>query len=340
MQIECNIEDAYKMGIREPRPIIVILQTGEDKRKVMSNKAKLKHFKGPNDESFYINDFSTIASQERRKRERTIIKENEEQDDEYKLEIERVKGGIKIQGETYRKKVSPPSPAEMASITVENYDNMMSTATPKGNIITVKDSNFIAFTQAVDTHYEIRELYKKMRLINPGARHIVCAYIISGKELHYCRDFCDDQELGAGRILLDWMKKQNLRNRVFFVVRYCGSMKLSSDRFKAYIDAAKLALESNPYNFILDENQECLQLDQGSHDMDWARNKNDVTEQKKVFKAPAISKSMKRGRGGYHGRGRQGYTPRGKATGYHRKPQPYQSDMAFNFSNPSYVQNP
>ena len=96
----------------------------------------------------------------------------------------------------------------------------------------------------------------KMKMINPGARHIVCAYWISapGVPPHYQADFHDDQEPGAGRILLNWMKENNLQNRVFFIARYYAN-KMDSERFKCYVDAANRALNENPINFLTKQDQ-------------------------------------------------------------------------------------
>ena len=42
----------------------------------------------------------------------------------------------------------------------------------------------------------------------PGARHIVCAFWINGEESYYGQDFCDDEEHGAGRVLLDFLRNR------------------------------------------------------------------------------------------------------------------------------------
>ena len=299
------IEDAYKLGSKEPKLIVVALKSAQDKKILMEKKSALKNFIGPNEERFYINSYSTLAAQEKRKRERSIIEENEKQAGEEKLEIVRAKGGLRIQGQIYQKKVRPPTPSEMINMSLEDYDAMMMVKTTRGKKVDMDDSSFIAYTKAVNSHYEKRELYRKMRLINPGARHIICAYLINGSEPHYDRDFCDDQEPSAGRILLDWMKKRNLQCRVIFVACFCGQMKLSSDRFRGYIEAAEDAVAKDSYNYILNLQQSCLYQEQENNDsQEETGNSEGGDGKKKVYSSKFltghVSMSKSRGRGQYY----------------------------------------
>ena len=58
--------------------------------------------------------------------------------------------------------------------------------------------------------------------------HIVCAYNLPGPpdELHHLQDPCDDDETGAGSALLNAMVESDICCKAFFIVRYCGDIKL------------------------------------------------------------------------------------------------------------------
>ena len=91
----------------------------------------------------------------------------------------------------------------------------------------------------IESHDQIDELYLKMKMIQPNARHIVCAYWIDGFEpISQAQDYHDDGEPMAGRQLLDILIKDNLKNRVIFVARRYGGIKMGPERFDCYKKAA------------------------------------------------------------------------------------------------------
>ena len=86
-----------------------------------------------------------------------------------------------------------------------------------------------------------------MKIVQPAARHIPCAYWIPGdEELHYTRAFLDDGEPGSGRILLNTLLDLQLPGHVIFGVRKYGGLKIGADRFLCYWMAAYSALGHDP----------------------------------------------------------------------------------------------
>ena len=123
----------------------------------------------------------------------------------------------------------------------------------------IQDGNiFTGFTAAVSNHRQIRELYIKMKLCFPAAKHILCAYWIPGSEPHYNMDFCDDGETGSRRFLLDILKKHNMNTRVVFVTRQNAVSKIGTNRHECYVQAAKSAILKGGYNKILQLSQQLL----------------------------------------------------------------------------------
>ena len=107
----------------------------------------------------------------------------------------------------------------------------------------------------MSTHTEVQKLYLKTRLINTKARHTVCVYNLIDDKFYTDCGGCDDQEPGTTRSILQFMRLNNIENRVFFIARYCGKEKLGSKRFECYLHAAKLALKNNPRNTIMEVDQ-------------------------------------------------------------------------------------
>ena len=249
-----EIDDVYKMGKQEPKLIVVALQFMSEKRYILKNKGVLKGktFEG---KTVYINDYVPLVTQEKRRREREIVSAAKEKDAD--VNIVYGEGTVAIQGVPYRKRVSPPTPKELIQIPPEELHKLLQKETPRGPQVTQDNSRFIAYTAAVKDFREIRQLYMKMKLIQPNARHIPCAYIVQGEHTHthFSQDFHDDGEPGAGRNILDMMKRNQLENRVIFVARRYGGVRMGPTRFECYVEAAKGAVQANPFNEVLQRNQ-------------------------------------------------------------------------------------
>ena len=143
------------------------------------------------------------------------------------------------------------------SLTLNQLDTVLNMEIPNGDAF-VKDGNeFTGYTIAVSKLDQIKDSYLKLRLLHPRARHIICAYMINDSTIleQDHKGFCDDDEVGAGRILLNFMEFNELQNRAIFVIRYFGH-KIGNDRLKCIKEAAKSAVENNPFNRSLAINQE------------------------------------------------------------------------------------
>ena len=122
--------------------------------------------------------------------------------------------------------------------------------------VTQEKSTFRAYIGDVRNFVDIRKMYIKAKLLEPAARHIVCAYYLEGKEHHYDRNYCDDGEPGAGKNLLELLVRNEIKNKVLFVARHFGGVKMGADRFDCYVSAAKIVLKEFPHSKIFKRTQE------------------------------------------------------------------------------------
>ena len=67
----------------------------------------------------------------------------------------------------------------------------------------MENSVFVGYTAAVKDHQQVRDLYGKIKIIQPAARHVVCAYWVDHPEPYYALDYHDDGEPTAGRLLME-----------------------------------------------------------------------------------------------------------------------------------------
>ena len=79
--------------------------------------------------------------------------------------------------------------------------------------------------------------------------------MIDSDQDFYARDFHDDGEPGAGRILLDLLERHNIRQKVIFIARKYGGVKMGTDRFLCYLNAAKSCLNINEEDSTTVNNQ-------------------------------------------------------------------------------------
>ena len=115
-----------------------------------------------------------------------------------KVSVTYVKGNLVLQGETYRKKVTVPKPSELIAIDPEDLERILHIPVARGQDVVIKKSIFIPYAIKARTFKQIRECYKKIKLVQPEARHVVCAYRLKGEPEYFNTDYCDDEEPGAG----------------------------------------------------------------------------------------------------------------------------------------------
>ena len=247
LQVEIGIDEVAAINDNNPPTLLLTFQTIEDKRLLFNQKGLLRNFKNKDGTKIYINQYTPAATNEKKRREQDIFTANKHMGKE-QLSMEFVRGNLQIQGSTYKKRVLPPTPNELINITPSDLSYIMSLSIGQGDNIMQDGNIFKGYTAPVSNYTEIRNLYIKMKLCFPSAKHIVCAYYIPGKELHYNCDYSDDGEYGAGRQILKVMTDSNLISRVIFVTRMAGSVKMGPARHECYMEAAKSAVIKNGYN--------------------------------------------------------------------------------------------
>ena len=239
LQLRVKIEDYFVLGNPNYKPqIVIILQSMEFKCNIMQQKKILKH--SPEYAKVFINEYFPSTTYDKQKRESDIVQELK--NDGRADQVSYGKGGLCISNRPYRRKIVPPTPAELVNVEPEQLDHILNLKSTRGEIIKQDRSEFTGYAARVSNHDDIKEHYIRMKMIQPSARHIACAYWIQHQEPCYSRDYHDDGEPGAGRALLQLLKENMNKNTVIFVARKYGGIKMGSIRFQCYTDAARSAL--------------------------------------------------------------------------------------------------
>ena len=157
------------------------------------------------------------------------------------------KGALQIRNVRYRKKVHTLNPERILSMDDEEIDKIMKIPIVSSKEIRKSGSTFIGYTVEVKTYEEIEKAYLKMKLLYADARHITCAFVLQGKDTFYCRDYCDDDEHGLGRQLLQLLSTNKIECRAVFVIRYYEK-KIGPDRYTLAKKVATEAINNAPIN--------------------------------------------------------------------------------------------
>ena len=211
------IEDSYLLGKKQPRPVVITFDSYADKQVIMQKKRCLSEYEGEGGRGIYINDYVPTQLNEKKKRERDVIRtaKLENVSTEYTVQ------GLKVGEELYKKKIEAPDPCDILDLDPDKIDEVLSLDIDKGDPYRIHGNTFIPYGAAVRTHAQIRRFYMKMRLMYARARHVVCAYTIPGPK-HHCQDYVDDDEHGAGRAILQLLQQSEIEHKVIFVVHFCG----------------------------------------------------------------------------------------------------------------------
>ena len=289
-----GVDDFFRLGKSESKVMVVYFQSSYDKRQVMRQKYLLKDFRSQG-RKVYINDYTPQATQEKRMKELQIRQLNASSENPMKVSY--IKGKMAFQGETYAPKIATPTPKDMVDLTPEEIDEILKTPIESASSKIQKDKSiFESYISSVSSVQEIRRLYVKMKLIQPLARHIICAFMIPGEPKAYNIGYCDDGEPGAGNVVLQFMRKNELYNRVIFVSRKYGGIRMGMDRFDCYVEAAQKVASENTQNKVLKSRQPITDTSQCKpYQMERQIRKEELAKEKEKEKNQDGKNSTERG---------------------------------------------
>ena len=221
--VQVIVEDAFTLGNNDPKPTVVTFQFLQEKHLVMRCKNILKNYQAG---KIFISDYIPANTQEKRRREKEIIQEIEKNEEIDSTQVGYIRGKLTIQGQRYTPKVSPPTPKELINMDVRDLERIQKLKMNKGIEYSSDGSRFVGYSAHVSSFQQIREFYIKAKILQPDARHIVCAYRLPGSETHYNQSFHDDGESGSGRVILEMLKDFGKQNIVVLVARKYGGLRM------------------------------------------------------------------------------------------------------------------
>ena len=237
------------------RPVVIAFSSAAEKYKVFHIKGRLNDYTGNQGSKIYLNEYLPPHANEKKRRERDLRKTAKDNPSRADLKVEYTERGLKVGSELYKKKVLPPDPLNLLDLTTEEYDRIMDISVTTGPRVRIENDIFMAFSCDATDHKVIRDVYTKLKLSYARAKHIVCAYNLEGKSPHYDHDHADDGEHGAGRIILDILKSNQIKQKAVFIARFSRDGKIGGKRTKGYTDAVQKLFEVNNFNKVLSTHQ-------------------------------------------------------------------------------------
>ena len=262
LALEVNITDCFKLGVGEYKPIVVTVESLSHKTQIF--QAMDQYQKKLKDEEIeqkiYINNYLPAGISEDRRLQREIYRENESnQATQVNMTIGR--GGLHVQGEKFQKKIEPPVPTKILRYQDHEVERILKTELTPGDQFTNEGSTFFGYAIPANNLQTIEDAYIKLRILYPQAKHILCCYNVPGMPRCYYEGYCDDNETGGGRKMLQIVRNNNLRCIGIFVIRMQDGPKIGAVRFDLIEHAMRSSVKANPYNKYTNERQEIKEPD-------------------------------------------------------------------------------
>lgn len=112
----------------------------------------------------------------------------------------------------------------------------------EGGTETKDQSTFIGYSAEVYSTNQVQKYYDALRLFNPDATHIMCAFRLLEVNVETSMGAIDDGEHGGARTLLNLLNKGHHVNKALFVIRHYGGQHIGAARFQLIEKVASTAL--------------------------------------------------------------------------------------------------
>ena len=245
------IKQAYRVGVKSPKTMMVILENSEDKHEIFSLVSNLKGKKNARKCLFFISDDMTEQERETRSYYRDLICENGKLDSDDRLQIKLRKGRIYANNQVIKTDIRPPTPADILTMTDEELENVHQTKTYEVGEHNEENSDFYSYMMRVKSLDEVEAGLAKIKIKHGDATHVVTAYRFENAKGPFHQGYFDDEELGAGRASLQVLKDKDTTNLAVYTARYYGGKNLGKRRFQIYASLAEKAVQT--YKIRLDK---------------------------------------------------------------------------------------
>lgn len=223
------------------RPVVVKLANFEHKAMLLSQGPKLKDLVNNKGKKFFVREQLPEKLNEEKRYYQHWIQENKYKKGP-KPEMKIHKNRLRINNELYRKKVIPPTGADILRLDDDELLSIKQCKVIKGGFKLEQGSEFISYAAKVSSAEEVGQAYRKLRIKYADATHISSAYRLHPPNGLFNQEASDDDEHGMGRALLKILMDREATNVAVFLVRYYGGEHIGSKRFDIALKLTETAL--------------------------------------------------------------------------------------------------
>ena len=234
IQEEVQIADAYRVGNKRTvdRPVMVKLKKPEDKLLIFKNASKSQGNMNARKKLYFVENNLDQEAAESRKVYRDLVKENKQDSDVQKLRIQLRGDKLIVNNTIVEKHIHSPTVQEILKITDEDKGRVMNAKLIPTKEYQEQNSDYYTYIQKVAVPSQVQDGLLKLCLKHGDATHVSCAYRLENATGPFNQEVHDNKEYGAGRTILNVIKKKGLKNICIYIVRYFGRNRLGRRRFK------------------------------------------------------------------------------------------------------------
>ena len=182
----------------------------------------------------YLPDSFKAAQNKHREEVTRIMTQNSKKQPKDKIPVRVTGTDLYVNNKVKLGFIQPPSPGDVCQHKLHFNRELDSFELIRTRPITKEGNTFQGFTVRVSKLLGVSIAYSKVRIAAPKARHLMCAYNVSGM-----KDSCDDGEDHAGLLIAKMIKTANLTNVAIFMARETGPDQLGARRFDIIRDVVK-----------------------------------------------------------------------------------------------------
>ena len=255
-EIEIKIIDGFKLGVGPKKPIVVLVDSIVSRAAIFQAMETYRKTCEEEDiaPNIFVSDYIPAEKKEKKRREKEILRQNQ-RDTSSTTSMTIEKTGLKVNGDAYKPRISPPDPTKVLEYSEAHLDAIYDTELTAGEKITHDGSVFTAFVIPANAHLTVENAYMKLRLKYPLAKSIMCGYSIPGMPRYQHEEFCDDRETSGGRVIMNLIKKHHLSNIALFVIREQKGGNIGYKRFECIQQAIENVMSRKPYNKFTNSRQ-------------------------------------------------------------------------------------
>ena len=274
IDIQIALRAAYKTGKKYPTVHVELLNPN-DKGKIFKNVKNLTGVKNKNNQTYRLQDYRTAKLREEKQQIKDIVRDNNARDVSQRFAMEIQKGKLIIgTGEGAFEYTSPlqiPTCKEVLRPTKQELKSRDNINAVCGDVYKFESQEFKSYSVVTQSMEEVKIAYSKIKAANTEARHIICAVRLPGNEFFKNEATFDDDEYGAGKFVLDLLRRSNIENRAIFVVRKYQGEHIGEQRWIEIEKAVTSAVNRSAFNKFTGKHQLMWVADERNRSTEWRR---------------------------------------------------------------------